>query len=148
MIEEVRERFLKIVEPVVVAKGLELIELNLDVRNHLYRVEVLVDRLQGGISLEECVSVTKALNDALEFEPEDYELTVASPGLDRPLKTEKDFLRTLGQPVRFVLKEKVEGKGEYSGQVKSVGSQAVLVTLADRDISIPLDKIMKAVLVV
>lgn len=144
MLTEVREKFLGIIEPLVVEKGFELVELNMDARNDLYQVEVLADRPGGGIDLEECAGLARAINDALENVPEDYELTVASPGLDRPLSTKKDFLRSLGLQVRFVLREKVEGKGEYSGCVKAVENSEVLVAVKKREIRIPLDKILKA----
>ncbi len=146
--DEIREKVEGIAVPIVAGAGLELVELNISHSNQGYTVEVLIDRPAGGISLEECALVNKRVSEELEIAQNgvvDFDLVVASPGLDRPLKNEKDFKRVINVPVRFVLTEKVEGKGEYSGKVKQVGSDDVLVATKKADIKIPYNKILKAV---
>lgn len=131
--------------------GLELVELNITQRSTTYMIEVLADRPQGGITLEECVKLNKKLVESLDLlEPlaEDYELVVASPGLDRPLKNRKDFTRMLDKRVKVLLTEKVEGKGEYAGLVKEVYDSAVLIVSRKKEIKLPYDKILKAGLVI
>lgn len=140
-----------IITPMIADFGLELVELNITQRNTTYMIEVLTDRPQGGITLEECVKLNKKLVESLDLlEPlaEDYELVVASPGLDRLLKNQKDFARMLGKRVKVLLTEKVDGKGEYSGLVKLADETTVLIALRKKEVKVPYDKILKAGLVI
>ena len=137
--------------PVIQTAGLELVELTVSQAGTTYMIEVLVDRPLGGITLKQCAAVNKQIAQAIDLTQswtEDYELTVASPGLDRRLKSKKDFSRTLGQQVRILLTEKIEGKGEYSGIVHKAEQTAVVILLKNKEISLPYDKILKAVLVI
>ena len=140
-----------IVLPLVVDAGLELVDLIIIQRQTTYVIEILVDRPQGGITLEECAAINKRIVEVLDStQPwaDDYELTVASPGLDRLLKNKKDFVRMLGRRVKFLLTEKVDGKGEYSGLIKEVRESSVVITVRKKDVSIGYNKIMKAVLII
>ena len=140
-----------IITPMIADLGLELVELNITQRNTTYMIEVLTDRPQGGISLEQCVKLNKKIVEALDLTQslaEDYELVVASPGLDRPLENRKDFTRMLDKRVKVLLTEKVDGKGEYSGLVKQADETAVLIALRKKEVKLPYDKILKAGLVI
>ena len=149
--DEIREKVEIVAAPILAEAGLELVELNIDHRNHACTIEILTDRPAGGITLEECADVNRRISETLQLAQSltvDFDLVVASPGLDRSLQNEKDFKRVIGKRVRFVLTEKVEGKGEYSGKIKEVGSEDVLVAAAKRDIKIPFNKILKAVQII
>ena len=138
----------KVVTPVVEEIGLELIEVAVKQARGTYEIEVLIDRPAGGIGMEECVTANKKIVevlDATQSWADNYELVVASPGLDRPLKNAKDFRRLLNAEVRVLLIEKVDGKGEYTGSVKDVGQDDVLIAVKGKDVRIPFVKIMKAV---
>ncbi|MCB9771193.1 MAG: hypothetical protein H6754_01390 [Candidatus Omnitrophica bacterium] len=151
MLTDITADIEKIVSPIVIDAGLEVVELTVDQRNATYMIELLIDRPQGGITLEECAVVNKKVAEIFDLTQSwanDYELVVASPGLDRLLKNEKDFRRMLTQRVRFLLTEKVDGKGEYSGHIKDVGSADVLVSLKSKEVRIPFNKIMKATLII
>lgn len=150
MLDDIQIDVEKLVAPIVEEAGLDLIEVLVLQKQGTYHIEVLIDRPLGlgGIGLEECTDVNKKLAetfDATQTWAENYELMVGSPGLDRPLKTEKDFRRVLDQEVRVLLKEKVDGKGEYIGLVKNVEPGKVLLGCKAKDVVVPLDKIMKAV---
>lgn len=109
MLSDMTSQVESIVLPLITEAGLELVDLIIVERNATYMIEVLADRPQGGITLEECAAINKRIVEVLDrTQPwaEDYELTVASPGLDRLLKNQKDFARMLGQRVKFLLTEK------------------------------------------
>ncbi len=150
MLDDIQVDVEKLVAPVVEQAGLDLIEVIVLQKQGTYQIEVLIDRPLGlgGIGLEECADVNKKLAETFDLTQswaDNYELVVASPGLDRPLKNEKDFRRVLGQEVRVLLKEKVDGKGEYVGIVKAVEPGKFLLGCKAKDVVVPLDKIMKAV---
>ncbi len=151
MLVEIQAAVENIILPIIDQAGLELVELIVDQRRSTYLLEVLVDRPLGGITLAQCVQLNKNIVEAIDQSQtwaDNYELVVASPGLDRMLKNEKDFRRMLGKRIKFLLTEKVDGKGEYFGLVKEVFEHEVCVSLKKKDVKIPFDKIMKAVLVI
>ena len=127
--------------------GLELVEL-------IYRRElsgqvlrVLTDKPEGGISIGECAQLNRKLGAVLDEKgllQEGYVLEVSSPGLDRPLSTKRDFLRCKDKLVKFFLREPVEGKVEWDGEIISVDDFAVHINIKDRPLSIPLASVNKA----
>lgn len=114
-------------------------------------LEVLADRDEGGISLDECAGLNRELGDILEKESvfaQPYVLEVSSPGLDRPLATAGDFRRVRGRQARFFLKDLVEGKLEHCGTVEDISDDTVTIRVTDktgdRAITISLANINKA----
>jgi ribosome maturation factor RimP len=68
------------------------------------------------VTVDDCEAVTRQLQYVLEVEGLDYaRLEVSSPGLDRPLKRESDYLRFAGQRVRIALKAPFEGRKVWEG---------------------------------
>jgi ribosome maturation factor RimP len=132
-------------------KGLELVEL--DCRNEGQRmvVRVLADRVAGSITIGECALFCRSLKDLLEEKniiSGDYLLEVSSPGLDRPLKKEKDFLRCLDKEAVFFLNAPVAGKIQWQGVIRKVEEGNVFVQSGPELLELPLVKINKAKLVI
>jgi len=127
---------------------------NLDLVEMIHRYEggdlflrILVDRPEGGINLDECALVNRELGDALDekdFLRQRYILEVSSPGLDRSLKTEADFKRSLHKNIRFFLNDYVNGKIEWDGVINKVDEGKVYASAKDFIFEIPLEKINKA----
>ncbi|MCX5700732.1 MAG: ribosome maturation factor RimP [Candidatus Omnitrophica bacterium] len=127
---------------------------NMDLVDIIYRYEgrdlflrVLADKTQGGINLDECAQLNRAISvilDERNILQERYVLEVSSPGLDRVLKTEKDFMRTLNKDVKVFLSEQTSGKLEWDGVVKNVDSNFVHLDIGQKVLEIPLNKINKA----
>jgi ribosome maturation factor RimP len=144
----------EVINHIALSQGLEIVELKIGVHQKDVMIQVLADKPQGGIGIEECTSLNRSIVEAIDkegfFSEDGYSLEVASPGLDRPLATAKDFLRNINATVRILLKEKIAGKGEHEGVVKSVTENAVtlLTTKEKKEISIPLDLIFKGQLVI
>ena len=134
-------------QPVFDEAGFDLIELNVRRHGSEVVVSILADRPTGGISMEECSFLNRKMVDVIDAQTaitEEYSLELSSPGLDRPLKTEKDLLRVMHQEIRFVLTQPVGGKREYTGILKEVCDNAVLVeTQKYGEIKIPVDNILK-----
>lgn len=129
-------------------------------------LRLFIDRLDGkGIGIEDCVIVTKALDEPLENHPTveaifkgPYELEVSSPGLDRPLRGERDFQRFKGKRIRLhtfrALQATELGNDKYAeknprqknflGELQGVGPTGVLLKVETHQISVPLNLVSKA----
>jgi ribosome maturation factor RimP len=96
-------------------------------------LRVTIDRPEG-IRIEDCEQVSKHLSRVFEVENIDYRrLEVGSPGIDRPLKTEADFKRFVGERVEIKLREAVDNQKVFSGELVDLsvttgiaGTEAVL----------------------
>ena len=140
-----------VVYPVIEASGLDLIELNVSQKRRDLYIELLVDKPEGGIKLDQCTRLNKQIDELLEKEEMlagQYFLEVCSPGIDRPLKTRKDFFRVQGKEIRVYIAVPVDGRLEHTGTVKTVDENNVTVTTAQGDAVIPLQQINKAVQVI
>lgn len=145
LVQELRNLFTEF----LIQKNIELVDLICGDQNHRLVLKVFVDKVSG-ITLGECALVNRQLQGLLEENkiiPGDYFLEVASPGLDRALKTEKDFLRCIDQEVVFYLNDLIGGKCQWQGKVKYADSLNVQIENREGIFEIPLLKINKAKLV-
>lgn len=127
---------------------------NLELVDFIYRYEgrdlflsILVDKPEGGISLEECANLNKEISlilDEKDILQQRYILEVSSPGLDRSLKTESDFLRCVNRRVRFFLNEPILGKWEWEGIINKVEEDSVSIDAGREMIVLLLSKVAKA----
>ena len=114
-------------------------------RNFFLRI--LVDRPEGGITLEDCANLNREINlllDEKDLVQQKYVLEVSSPGLDRPLKTKNDFLRCLNKRVKFFLNEAVQGRWEWEGLIQKIEEDSVMIETEDAVVTLPLSQIAKA----
>ena len=128
-------------------QGLDLIDLIYRYEGRDLILRILVDKPQGGITLEECAQLNKQISNILDEKDilqTRYVLEVSSSGLDRWLKTKSDFRRCINRRVRFFLNEAISGKMEWEGIINKVENDAVCVDTDDKIIEIPLLKIIKA----
>ena len=114
-------------------------------------LRVYVDKLEDGgygwMSSDDCEIVSRYLSERLDAEdpiPQNYYLEVSSPGLDRPLLTEKDFGRFKGSRIEIRLYEPMNGKKLLEGEL--LGLADGIVSIKDdkgKEISLPRDKAAK-----
>ena len=69
------------------------------------KITVLLDSMNGGISINDCVQISRQIESNLDREVEDFELNVSSSGLDRPFKVLKQYIKNIGKEVEIVTKE-------------------------------------------
>ena len=103
---------------------------------------------QGGISIEDCTTVSNHLSRLFTVENVDYDrLEVSSPGMDRPLKKEKDFERFAGQEVQMKLRIPVGNQRNFSGVLGGLRDGKVVLVSEGVEHAFPLDNVDKARLV-
>ncbi len=89
---------------------------------------------EGGITINDCELVSRALSDLLDkydYISENYILEVSSPGLDRPLKKDKDFARSIGKEVELRLFKAVDKEKEFSGVLTAFDKETVTIQVED-----------------
>lgn len=134
---------LKTIELVLSNNDIDLIDVEYEFKKKQRIIRFLIDK-PGGVRLSDCEDVNKMIEPILDVEGNvygSYLLEVASPGLDRPLKTESDFRRARGKLVKVQL----NNKKPILGRIEKIKDK--VVTLKDSDektISIPINKIIKA----
>lgn len=100
---EIRERLDELVRQSCSEAGVELVECDLFQAGNRKILRIFVDR-PTGVTIDDCAKVSRSLGARLDLEdviPSAYNIEVSSPGLDRPLKTTRDFERNLGHLVRI-----------------------------------------------
>ena len=128
-------------------QGLDLIDLICRYEGRDLILRILVDKPEGGIRLGDCAYLNNEISrilDVKEILQKNYILEVASPGLDRQLKTKNDFLRCIKKQVRFFLNEKIQGKLQLEGVIVRVGEDCVYIELGEKMLQLPLTQISKA----
>jgi ribosome maturation factor RimP len=138
------------VEAYIQPQGIELVDLTSHREGARTVVRVFVDLPEGGITMDTCARINRELGELFEqraFFDSSYVLEVSSPGLDRALRTARDFLRVKGRPVRFFLNQAVAGKIEWMGVITDANEEKVTVRQdgeTDALLEIPLAAINKA----
>ncbi len=118
-----------LVTPIVAEMGLELVDVEY-VREREWYLRVYINK-EGGIDIDDCSNVSSMLAkklDALDFIPEKYYLEVSSPGIDRPLKKDKDFLAQYGHQVDLSFFVPYEGKKQLTAVLKSHDDTVLVLT--------------------
>jgi ribosome maturation factor RimP len=131
---------------VTLGREFELTDVDVKRDKNGYLVRIFVDK-EGGIGLDELQSVSEEVSAILDAEdpiPSGYTLEVSSPGLDRPLKTEADYLRFVGKLVKLASYEPVDGRRHWLGRLTSFEDGIVTVSLEKEggaEVRIPLSKL-------
>lgn len=107
----------EILLPIVESKGFEIIDVEYVKEAGEFYLRVYLDK-EGGISLNDCEIVSRELSEILDVKDpikDNYYLEVSSPGLDRPLKKDKDFVRYQGRDVDIKLYKPFNGSKQFEG---------------------------------
>ena len=146
------------IEQAVVGLGYELVDLETSPRGRLIRV--FIDRpagvaveagdvpAQGGITVDDCTTVSNQLTRIFTVENIDFDrLEVSSPGLDRVLKKVRDFERFAGQEVQLKLRVPAGNQRNFSGVLGGLRGGEVLLTAEGVELAFEFENIERARLV-
>ena len=135
--EEYEQKTEALVLPIIEANNFELVDVEYVKEAGNWYLRVYVDK-EGGIAVDDCEVVSRALSDKLDvddFIEDSYILEVSSPGLGRPLKKEKDFIRTIGKEVDIHLYKSIEKQKEFTGVLKSYSKDDIVLQIEDTDVT-------------
>lgn len=127
--EEYEQKTEKLLEPIMEANHFELVDVEYVKEGGSWYLRAYIDK-PGGITVDDCEIVNRALGDLLDrddFIEESYILEVSSPGLGRPLKKERDFQRSRGEEVEIRTYRMVEKQKEFRGILKAWDKETVTI---------------------
>jgi ribosome maturation factor RimP len=135
-----------IVDQALRGMGYELVDTQ--VSNRGRQLCVFVDR-PGGVTLDHCAEVSRHLTHLFAAEGIDYDrLEVSSPGLDRPLRKEADFVRFAGQKAELRMRHAAtDGRRRYTGVLRGAAGGIVTLDLDGAVVSLELNQVERARLV-
>lgn len=158
-----RDALLRVIEPVVRAHGAELVDVELKPEQGGWVLRVLVEKAgaaashlstrDAAVDLELCSDVSRDLSPALDVAdliPHAYNLEVGSPGIERPLRGEADFVRFAGHKAKVRLGGQTVADGAprvVVGVIEGVEGGKVKLTEGSRIHEVPLDAVDRARLV-
>ena len=147
--EDILEKVRRIAAPLAAQEGMELVDVELGGFGGRQALRLFIDR-PGGVSLDDCTSVSRALSAALDVEDPiqgAYDLEVSSPGLDRPLRTPEHFARFAGQRVRVRTYGPVPECGNlktFVGTLQGFEEGKVMVDVDGKVFGVPHAQVSKA----
>ncbi|MDX8362215.1 MULTISPECIES: ribosome maturation factor RimP [Bacillaceae] len=140
----------ELVIPILSEMQLELVDIEYVKEGQNWFLRVFIDS-ENGIDIEECGIVSEKLGEQLdEIDPiqHNYFLEVSSPGAERPLKKEKDFVNSIGKNVYIKTYEPVDGAKEFEGELTGFNGTVVTISVKVKTrtkvLEIPYDKVASA----
>ena len=147
MSRQIAEVVQQLARPIVEHEGLELVDVEYKKEGPNWFLRVFIDREDGGVDLDDCTRISEILGEALDKEdpiPGAYILEVSSPGAERPLAKEKDFLKAVGKNVYITTYEPIEGQKVFEGVLHQFDGITLTVIEKKKSFEIPLEKVAKA----
>ena len=134
---DIEKKTEELVMPIIERFGYELWDVEYVKEGSDYYLRIYADK-EGGFTVDDCEAVSRAIDPLLDeedFIADAYILEVSSPGLDRPLKKEKDFLRYMGEPVEVKTYQAFEGRKEFTGILTDYNGDSFTIEEDDVEIT-------------
>lgn len=135
--------------PVLEEIGFELVDVEYLSDHGRWVLRIYIDK-ENGVTIEDCARISHELGELVDIKDiidHEYVLEVSSPGLNRPLKKEKDFIRVIGKKIKIRMTEPVNGRRNFSGYLKDFREDTLYLEVDGGLISLLLPKVGKANLV-
>ena len=141
------ERIRQILEPIAGPAGIEIVDVTLHNESGRWILRVTIDQ-EGGVTVDSCTFINRELGVHMDVEdliPVRYYLEVSSPGLDRPLKDERDFERFAGRLVLIRTHRSVGGRKKIRGTLEGLRDGVITVRLEEGvSVQVPLEDVSSA----
>lgn len=138
----------KIVLPVLKEMELELVDIEYLQEGGYWYVRIYIEKLDGDVSLDDCAKVSMAVEDDIDkLIDKKFFLEISSPGVERPLKREKDYIRFTGSKIKVSLKHKINEKKNFEGILSKFENDTVFLMTDNEELEIPFKEVRKANLV-
>jgi ribosome maturation factor RimP len=145
---KISEKIEEFLTPIVEELGYEIVEVEFAKKYNGDNLTVFIDKPGGGININDCETVHNAIDEPLdELNPTNdkpYTLNVSSPGIDRPIVTDKDFNRNLGEVLEVKLFEAIQKKKLFVGTLVDFTAETATLDIDGKTLEIERKKIAKA----
>ncbi len=131
--EDYEKRTEELLTPIAQEGGYEIVDVEYVREGGNRFLRAYVDK-PGGITVDDCEAVSRVLSDRLDeedFIEESYILEVSSPGLGRPLKKEKDYIRNMGELIEIRTYRPIDKQKEFLGVLKAYDDDTVTIEEED-----------------
>ncbi|HYE83883.1 MAG TPA: ribosome maturation factor RimP [Clostridia bacterium] len=118
--QKVEDIVYEMAKPITDRFNFELVEVEYKKEGADWYLRLYIDK-EGGITVDECQLVSEEMSDLLDEVdpiPQSYIFEVSSPGIDRPLKTDRDYEKNNGKPIEIKLFSPMNGKKAFEGILK------------------------------
>jgi ribosome maturation factor RimP len=127
--------------------GMEVVDVEFRFEGGRWTLRIFIDK-EGGVTVDDCASVNRELGDLIEAKniiDYHYVLEISSPGLNRPLKKESDFIRSIGKMVTLRMSRPINERKNFTGRLTTV-REGIISLLVDEDnlVELPLEEIDRA----
>ena len=146
MEREVVDRVRAILHPIVLNEGMELVEIEYRRESSGWILRLILDK-EGGVTLDDCTRVSREAGRSMDVEDviqTPYTLEVSSPGLTRPLKTEKDFMKYRGRLIKLKTVDPIQDRRQFKGRLLAVSENGVEIEVDGGIFHILLSNVAKA----
>ena len=133
--EEYEAKTEALLQPMVDERGFELVDVEYVKEGSNWYLRAFIDK-PGGISIDDIVPISRELSEKLDqedFISDAYILEVSSPGLGRPLKKDKDFVRSIGEEIEIHLYRAINKQKEFVGILKEFNKEENTFTVELED---------------
>ena len=131
--KEIEARAEALLLPIAEENGVEIYDVEYVKEGGEWYLRAYIDK-EGGFTVDDCETVSRRLSDWLDkedFIEDSYILEVSSPGLGRPLKKEKDFVRNKGKEVDIKLYKAIDRQKDFTGILTDFDKDTVTITMGD-----------------
>ncbi len=144
--EKIAEEVICLVETILEHEPCELVDVEYKKEAQGWVLRVLIDR-DGGVTISDCRSLSRQLSDTLdvkEIVPYAYNLEVSSPGLNRPLKRDEDYMAAMGGTIALKTDRLIEGRKNFKGILVDYRDNSIVLESEDSRWEIPVNAVKKA----
>ncbi len=139
----------RLATPLCNTEALELVHVEYQREPGGLTLRLFIDK-PGGVTLDDCVAVSRQLEDVLDVHLQDappYRLEVSSPGIDRPMGKLEDFIRFEGRKARIRVGTAVNGRKNFTGRLAGVAGETIQLQVGDETIGLIFNDISRARLI-
>ncbi|MGV8058290.1 MAG: ribosome maturation factor RimP [Smithellaceae bacterium] len=149
MFDDLKEKVRRLAEPVVTAEGMELIHVECLKMQARWIIRLYLDK-EPAVTLDDCTAVSNQLGDIFDINDlvdSQYTLEVSSPGFDRPLSRDQDFVKYKGSQVKIKTSSKIDGVKNFNGYlvdfIEENGRKVIVVEVSGKNYRIPKAEIIR-----
>ncbi|MFN7612519.1 MAG: ribosome maturation factor RimP [Alphaproteobacteria bacterium] len=139
-----------LIEPSIVAMGFRLVQLKLNDGSKNRLLQIMAERPDGSITLEDCANISRQVSAVLDVEdiiPTAYRLEVGSPGIDRPLVSLQDYINYQGFTAKLETILPIQGRRRFTGEILAPEGETLRIKVDGEIYAIALRDVQQSKLV-